>query len=167
MLSPAPLAELARADAATWLDRELHAASPTPVRDAGYGRDVRQALARRTQWLVDAELAERDGQRVRFAPQAMAMLERRELAAVGEGLSMELGKPMRDIALGERIEGQLVQRLDLKSGRYALIENGREFSLVPWQAVLARRVGQQVGGIMRPAGVDWQFGRGRVGPEIW
>lgn len=166
VLSPAPLAELTRAEAATWLDRELAAATPVPVRDAGFGRDVRQAMAQRTQWLIDAELAEREGQRVRFAPQAMAMLERRELTAIGEGLSRELGKPMRDLASGERIEGQLVRRLDLKSGRYALIENSREFSLVPWREALARRIGQQVSGIMRADGINWQFGRGRTGPEI-
>lgn len=166
VLSPAPLRDLVHADAATWLDRELQVAAPTPVRDAGYGRDVRQALAQRSQWLVEAELAERDGQQVRLLPQALATLERRELEALAEGLSKELGKPMRDLAPGERIEGQLVRRLDLKSGRFALIENAREFSLVPWREALSRRLGQQVSGIMRPAGVSWTFGRGRDGPEI-
>jgi hypothetical protein len=166
VLSPAPLAELAQADAATWLDRELQAASPTPVRDAGYGRDVRQALTQRAQWLIDAELAERDGQRVRLVPQAMETLERREVGVIAEGLSKELSKPMRELAPGEQIEGQLVRRLDLKSGRYALIENSHEFSMVPWRDVLARRVGQQVGGIMRGDSMTWHFGRSRIGPEI-
>lgn len=166
VLSPVPVAELARADAATWLDRELSSTTPTPVRDAGYGRDVRQALAQRTQWLIEAELAERDGQRVRFAQQAMALLERRELGAVAEGLAKELGKPMRDIAPGERIEGHLVRRLDLKSGRYALIENSREFSMVPWRPALEKQLGKQVAGIMRANGVNWGFGRGRSGLVI-
>ena len=166
VLSPAPLAELAHADAATWLDRELLAASPTPVRDAGYGRDVRQALAQRAQWLIDADLAERDGQRVRFVPQAMVTLERRELGAAADRLSKELGKPLREIAAGARIDGQLVRRLDLKGGRFALIENAREFSLVPWRDALSRRLGQQVSGIMRTDGINWRFGRDRAGLEI-
>jgi hypothetical protein len=166
ILSPAPLAELARADAATWLDRELSSSALTPVRDAGFGRDVRQALAQRAQWLIDAELAERDGQRLRFAPQAMATLERREMSVVAEALSKELGKPMRDLVSGERIEGQLARRLDLKSGRYALIENSREFSMVPWRDALSRRIGQQVAGIMRADGVNWRLERGRAGPDI-
>lgn len=166
VLSPAPLAELSRADAATWLDRELAAAAPLVVRDAGYGREVRQAMAQRTQWLIDAELAERAGDRVSLLPQALTTLERRELVTVGEGLSREFGKPMRGVVPGDRIEGQLVRRLDLKSGRFALIENSREFSLVPWRDALSRRLGQQVGGIVRADGINWQFGRGRGGPEI-
>lgn len=37
VLSAEPLGKLIGADAATWLDRELVAPEPTPLRDAGFG----------------------------------------------------------------------------------------------------------------------------------
>lgn len=166
LLSPAPLADLVRADAATWLDRELVSPIPVAIRDAGYGREVRQAIAQRSQWLIEAELAERIGQCVSLLPQALATLERREVAAIGVALSREVGKPMRELQAGNRVEGRLVRHVTLKSGRFALVENSREFSLVPWRSVLEKRIGAKVGGIMRTNGVSWRFGRDRTGPEI-
>src|SRR3546814_6626790 len=52
------------AEAATWLDRELVTDSPTPLRDAGFGREVSAAQAVRRQWLVAEQLAEEQGGRV-------------------------------------------------------------------------------------------------------
>lgn len=165
-LSIAPLEQLPEAEAATWLDREIAAATPILTRDAGFGRDVRAALVQRGQWLIDAGLAAREGQRVRLQPQALALLERREVGDVARGLSRELGKPWHEHSEGERIEGLLTRRVDLKSGAFATVENSREFSLVPWREVLTRRIGKKVAGIMRADGISWQFGRGRSGPEV-
>jgi len=38
--------------------------------------------------------------------------------------------------------------------------------LVPWRPMLERKIGQNIGGLMRTEGVDWKFGRGRSGPQI-
>jgi hypothetical protein len=48
----------------------------------------------------------------------------------------------------------------------AVIENSREFTLVPWRPVLERAIGKQVSGMMRGQDVSWTFGRQRSGPEI-
>ncbi|WP_425459686.1 relaxase/mobilization nuclease RlxS [Hankyongella ginsenosidimutans] len=64
-LSAIPLDKLPGTDAATWLDRELVAEAPVPVRDAGFGHEVRSAQAMRRQWLITEQLAdEQDGQTV-------------------------------------------------------------------------------------------------------
>jgi hypothetical protein len=55
----------------------------------------------------------------------------------------------------------VARRLDLASGRFALNENSREFSLVPWRPVLERAMGRPVSGVMREAGTSWAIGRGR------
>ncbi|MBO9712479.1 relaxase/mobilization nuclease RlxS [Sphingomonas sp.] len=166
LLSPTPLKQLARADAATWLDRELAADRPEPLRDAGFGREVRTALDVRRQWLVEQGLAEeRDGQ-LRVRVNLLAALQRRELLRVADQLSDELGRPFAEARNGERIEGRLARRLDLTSGQFALIEKSKEFTLVPWRPALEKQIGKEVGGIMRDDGVNWRFGRGRVGPEI-
>jgi hypothetical protein len=58
-------------------------------------------------------------------------------------------------------------RVNLSSGSFAVVENGREFSLVPWRPVLERQLGREVTGIMRDKGsISWTIGRGRQGPEI-
>ncbi|MEP9360074.1 relaxase/mobilization nuclease RlxS [Sphingomonas sp. KR3-1] len=166
ILSAAPLEQLRDADAATWVDRELASGDAQPIRDAGFGREVRSALAARRQWLVKHGLADSDGDRVRLRANALAALRRRELLRVGGQLSGELGKAFAEARPGDAIGGRLTRQIDLISGRFALVEKSREFTLVPWRPVLERQVGNQVGGIMRADGVNWQFGRGRAGPEI-
>lgn len=165
-LSTVPLEQLRSADAATWLDRELSSGDAHAVRDAGFGREVRGALAARRQWLVQQELADPDGERVRLRANALALLQRRELLRAGEQLSIELGKAFIEAQSGDPIEGRLLRHVNLASGRFALIEKSREFTLVPWRPVLERRLGNQVGGIMRGEGVNWQFDKARSGPEI-
>lgn len=165
-LSVVPVEQLARADAATWLDRELASDQPTPLRDVGFGREARSAMAVRRQWLVDQQLADGDGERVRFRANALAILQRRELLRVAVQLSDELGKPFAEARIGDAIEGRLARRVDLVSGKFALIERSREFTLVPWRPTLEKQLGKQVGGIMRADGINWRFGRGRGGPEI-
>lgn len=165
-LSTAPLEQLRGADGATWLDRELASGGVRAVRDAGFGREVRGELTARRQWLIEQDLADADGDRVRLRTNALAILQRRELLRVGEQLAGELGKAFHEAKAGDAIEGRLARRVDLKSGRFALVERSREFTLVPWRSVLEPHVGNQVGGIMRTDAVNWQFGRGRSGPEI-
>lgn len=165
-LSARPLDRLRGADAATWVDRELASQSPLPIRDAGFGRDVRAAMAGRQLWLVEQQLADVDGDRIRLRANAIMMLQRRELLRAGDELAGELGKPFAEMRAGDAIEGRLVRRVDLASGRFALVEKSREFTLVPWRPVLNRQIGRPVAGIMRSDGVSWGFGRGRNGPQI-
>ncbi|HSI95377.1 MAG TPA: DUF3363 domain-containing protein [Methylophilaceae bacterium] len=51
------------------------------------------------------------------------------------------------------------------SGRYAMLDDGVEASLVPWRPVIEQRLGQQIAATMRGSGVSWELGRQR-GPEI-
>lgn len=165
-VSAMPLSRLETADAATWLDRQIGAVTPVPVRDAGFGRDVRSALDARRQWLVEQELADVDGGKVRLRANAIMLLQRRELLGAGARLADELGKPFAEVQAGSPIEGRLTRRVDLSSGRFALVEQSREFTLVPWRPVLEKQIGNQVSGLMRTDGVNWRFGRSRTGLEI-
>ncbi len=165
-LSTRPLDQLCEADAATWVDRELASQSPMAIRDAGFGHEVRAAMAGRQQWLVEQQLADVYGVKVRLRANALAILERRELFRVADGLSAEFGKPYAEARTGSAVEGRLLRRIDLASGRYAVVESGRDFTLVPWRPVLERQLGQTVAGVMRADGISWRFGRGRSGPQI-
>lgn len=165
-LSPRPLEQLVRVDAATWLDREMISAEPMPLRDAGFGHDVREAQGRRRQWLVAQGLAQESGGGVSYRPGMIETLRRRELMRVGAQLSKGLGIPFAETETGGQVTGIYRRHIDMLSGRYALIEKSREFTLVPWRPVLERQAGKTVSGIVRGNGISWSFGRGRGGPSI-
>ncbi len=166
ILSAQPLSRLVEADAAGWLDRGLLATEPLALREAGFGAEVRDAQDRRRQWLIAQGLAEAAGSGTTYRQDLLATLQRRELLRVAGQLSEELGLSFAEPTSGTRIEGVLRRPVDLVSGRFALIEKSREFTLVPWRPVLERQLGQPVSGIMRGDGVNWSFGRGRQGPVI-
>lgn len=51
-LSSLPVSRQIAMDGATWLDRELISSEPTPLRKAGFGYKVSEALAKRQRWLI-------------------------------------------------------------------------------------------------------------------
>jgi hypothetical protein len=68
----------------------------------------------------------------------------------------------RSPAEGERVSGIYRQRVTLASGRFAMIDDGLGFQLVPWRPVLEQQLGRQVLGVMASNGtVDWSMGRRR------
>ena len=166
ILSAQALDRLVDADAATWLDREAVAIVPEQLRDAGFGRDVADAQARRRQWLIGQGFAAETDGAVTYRTGLIATLQRREVSKVAGQLSSELDLPFTEASIGARIDGVLRRSIDLTSGRFALVERSRDFSLVPWKPVLEPHVGKSVSGIVRGDGVNWTIGRGRSGPSI-
>jgi Protein of unknown function (DUF3363) len=158
-LSDLPLERQVGTMGATWLDRELLSQTPTATRDAGFGREVQDALARRQQWLIEQDLARVEQDQVSYGANLLRVLRRRELTQVGAQLSRELGLPFAEPYPGERIEGVYRRRVDLASGRFALIENSREFALVPWRQDLERHLDRAVSGIPRGDTFSWSLGR--------
>ena len=156
----------AGAEAATWLDKEIVAEKPTPLRDAGFGRAVHEALIRRQQWLIREGLARREGDRIFYRANLIGLLRRREMVRVAGQLSEELGLRYVDVDPGKRIGGIYRRKIELASGDLALIEKSREFALVPWHPSLERRRGRTVEGIMRRDRVSWKMGREREGPSM-
>src|SRR3546814_9290792 len=54
------------------------------------------------------------------------------------------------------------RRLTLASGRFAMMEDGLGFQLVPWRPALDPQLGKHISGTMAPGGgVDWSFGKQR------
>ena len=149
------------AEGATWLDRRLVARESAELSRAGFGAEVRAALDRRIDTLAEQGLARRDGDRVTFSRNLVGTLRNRELDAVGRRLASETGQAHLPAETGEHVSGVYRRRLSLASGRFAMIDNGLGFQLVPWIPSLERELGRQVNGIAGPGGVDWSFGRKR------
>lgn len=165
-LSLIPVDRQVLTDGATWLDRELVASDHHPLRDAGFGHEVRDALDQRRRWLIAQGLAEEEQGRVMVRANLLATLRQRELNRVAAQLSDELGLVYVEARSGERIEGIYRRPVELASGRVALVEHARDFTLVPWRPVLDRHLDKPVSGILRGDAVNWRIGRQRSGPSI-
>jgi type IV secretory pathway VirD2 relaxase len=147
---------------ATWLDRQL-LARESALSSGGFGAELRQAMDRRIDHLVEQDLARRQGQRVIFARDLLNTLRRRELDEAAARLSAETGLAHRPSAEGENVGGVYRLRVALASGRFAMIDDGLGFQLVPWRPALEQRLGQQVSGRLTPSdGIDWSFQRKRA-----
>src|SRR5271166_1032623 len=154
------LARQVTAPGATWLDHRLVEREPMPLYMGGFGREVRDAMIARAEHLADAGFASWQGQRIVLQRDLLATLRRRELDAVGAKLSAETGLPHLQAAAGENVAGTCRQRLSLTSGRFAMIDNGLGFQLVPWSPSLEKRLGRHVAGVARDSGgIEWAFER--------
>jgi hypothetical protein len=149
-------------EGATWLDRELTAREPQVIADSGFGRDVKSALQRRAERLVEMGYATVREGTVRIPPRTLANLEQREVDRVGREMASERGLTFTSSKTGEYVSGRLTGVAALASGRFAMLEDGLGFRLVPWQPILENRIGQFMSGIQRDSGgIDWDFGRKR------
>jgi type IV secretory pathway VirD2 relaxase len=147
---------------ATWLDRQNIAREPIALSEGGFGAEVRRAMERRADHLVEQGLGELHGQRVSFTPNLIDTLRRREVEALGQKLSAETGQPFNRARGGEYVTGSYRQRFTLASGRFAMIDDGLGFQLVPWTPSLEKHLGRHVSGVARnDDGIDWSFGRKR------
>ena len=149
------------APGATWLDRQLVSRERAEMSHIGFGGEVREALQRRIDHLVSEGLARRDGQRVIFAQQLIDTLRQRNLDAAAADIAIKSGLPYRPLKSGESVAGLYRERLNLASGRFAMIDDGLGFTLVPWKPSLERHLGEHVSGRVEPETVDWSFGRKR------
>ena len=150
------------APGATWLDHRLVEREPIPLSTGGFGREARDAIQARAEHLADHGLARRDGRRIILQRDLLSTLRRRELDAVGAQLSAETGLPHVKAAAGEHVSGTYRQRLTLVSGRFAMIDNGLGFQLVPWSREIERRLGQHIAGVAKDGGgIEWSLGRKR------
>jgi type IV secretory pathway VirD2 relaxase len=149
-------------DGATWLDRELTSPSRTPIAQAGFGRDAANAMERRKQALVDMGYASRlPNGGIRVPGDLLSCLERAEVTCVGRAMAAERGLAFKEAQIGGYVSGKLVGSTQLASGRFAMLDDGLGFSLVPWQPVLDKRLDQHITGVMRGGGVEWDFSRKR------
>jgi type IV secretory pathway VirD2 relaxase len=154
--------EQVKASGATWLDRQAVARTPTPLGSGGFGAEVRDALDRRAEFLVQEGLGERQSHGVRFKLGLIDTLQRRELDALGKQLAEESGLTFAPSKPGDHVSGSYRQRFALASGRFAMISDGLGFQFVPWSPSLEKHLGQQVSGISRDTGgIDWSFARKR------
>lgn len=87
-------------------------------------------------------LAERRGPRVVLARNLLSSLRDRELAEVGKVIQQQTGLIHRPLSNGEHANGVYRRSVQLASDRFAMLDDGMGFSLVPWRPVVEQRLGQ-------------------------
>lgn len=153
-----------QARGATWLDRQILKHAPDDGA-AGFASEAASAMSQRAGVLVRRGLASvRDGRLV-LAPGLLAKLQAEDLDAAAARLARRTQRPVHALAPGEAVKGVYQQRLDLASGRYAVIDDGLGFQLAPWRPALEAHRGKTVGGVLEPSGMRWSLGRER-GPSL-
>ncbi|MDX4953652.1 relaxase/mobilization nuclease and DUF3363 domain-containing protein [Delftia acidovorans] len=155
-----PIERQARVIGATWLDQQLIDGGKG-LGDLGFGSEAKDALRQRADFLVEQGLAERRGQRVILARNLLATLRGRELLTAVQGIAAETGLEHRPPADGQRVAGIYRRSVTLASGRFAMLDDGMGFSLVPWKPVIEQRLGQQLAATVHSRGVSWELGRQR------
>lgn len=156
-----PIERQARAMGATWLDQRLLDRA-ADIADTGFGGEVRRALGKRADYLKEQGLAERRGQRIVLARNLLETLRNRDIDQAARTIASETGLFHRMLKDGERVSGVYRRSLQLVSGRFAMLDDGIGFSLVPWNPVIESRLGKVISAILRGNTVSWDVGRSRT-----
>jgi type IV secretory pathway VirD2 relaxase len=152
-----------RSQGATWLDKQLVAREPEAFSATGFGKQVREALARREAVLLERGLASRADGAVRYRGGLLNALAQIEVAQVGRAYAQAAGGYFEPAEPDSTISGRYREKVQLDSGPYAVVETrGLGFALVPWRPVIEKQLGREVTARLEKGwGVTWELGRRR------
>jgi len=155
-----PIDKQVTALGATWLDQRLVDAD-APMANVGFGASVNAALRKRVEFLIEHGFVRREDGSAKLPSHLLTALRQRDLDSVAKEIAAETGMVHQPLLDGERTAGVYRRMVVATSGRFAMLDDGVGFSLVPWRPVLAQRVGQQLAATLRGDHVTWSFGRQR------
>jgi hypothetical protein len=155
-----PLEQQTRAVGATWLDRQLIAVDQAGA-GVGFGSAVRTALQVRVDFLVNEGMAQRRNGRLLLVRDLLAKLRERDVATAARAIAAESGLHYRAVGENGNAKGVYRRSVLLASGRFAVLDDGTGFSLVPWQPVIEPRLGKVISAMVRGGRASFEFGRQR------
>ena len=144
------LTQMESARGATWLDRAL-----MDGQSDGHPEQspFHQAAARRMRMLK--ELGVNTDKAGRPTDQGLRELRTMDMQDARKALSERLGKSHLPTLDFGTVEGTFTDTIDRPSGKFAIIERSREFSLVPWRPIMERRRGLSIVGQCSAGGISW------------
>lgn len=145
------ISEMTTARGATWLDEELKRGTLEEERTS---KQLLDAAAKRRIALRQMGFA--IGDEDRLFQHSINQLKVMDVKDAGEAQSRFLGKTYVPSSGASHIEGVFSKTIERPSGKFAVIERSREFTLVPWRPVMERRRGQSIIGRARGGGgISW------------
>ena len=156
-----PLNQLPPYDGPTWLDQMIVTNDAKSFSNVHFGTDVIKAIRARQNWLIDQGFGKFKGNQFVAKTDFMKTLQQRELQRTGATLSKQHNRNFVEPQQHQKIEGIYKRPIQLAMNKYALIERGRDITLVPWRPILERARGKVVSGVMRSKGVSWDITKKR------
>ena len=156
VLSHIALEELPRAVGKTWLDSELMSNAIHTTH--GFAEDVEAVKVQRRQFLMDEKLLGNDGV---VTDATLEKLEKMDLDALSKSLSSDLGKTYSPAPQSGHISGTYREAIQRPSGKYAVVEKSKEFSLVPWRETMDRNLGKSISGVIKGQSISWTLTQAR------
>jgi len=143
--SHVPFNDLASAEGATWLDRKLLSKQPENYREKGFGAEANRALKLRQRWLVQEGLMAEQTGRLIARRRMLDELMRREVSKVGASLAKATGIEHVSVSEMGKSGVNISRSVRLASGRFAVLQKGKRFALVPWQQTMRMRKAMGIG----------------------
>jgi len=124
----------------------------------GFGEDVEAAKIQRRQFLMERGLLAEKGA---VTEGTLKALEKLDLDAAAKRLSSTLGKAYMQAPEQGQISGTYREAIIRPSGKYAVIEKSKEFTLVPWRETMDRNLGKSISGSMKGQTISWTLNKAR------
>lgn len=157
VLARSSLHELSTTIGKTWLDEDLKNDGQNG-RYEGFGEEVEAAKAQRRQFLIQRGLlADKEA----VSETTLKALETLDLDAASKRLSSALGKPYVQAPERGQISGTFREAIVRPSGKYAVIEKSKEFTLVPWRETMDRNLGKTLSGNIKGQTISWTLTKAR------
>lgn len=86
-------------------------------------------------------------------------LRTEDLSEAGAPVAAKTGSTFRPMQKDARVSHIYRCRHVLVSGRFAMLDAGIGFTLVPWKPVIEKRLGRTMSAFVRGASVSWMFAR--------
>ena len=150
--------QMEKARGVTWLDRKI-------ASDGGEFKpssEIGSAIARRKRVLAELGVGRsRDGI---FDKDMLEDLQSLDLRDAARSLAQSTGKSYAPLGGRREIDGIYREAIERPSGKFAVIERSREFTLVPWRPIMERRLGRSISGRVSAGGISWDVAE-RTGPS--
>lgn len=143
-----PIDQLATRNAMTWLDQEHHR------RGIGaFANQVGNAREDRKAHLVETGILKSRASHLTKAQ--MHLLQARERNQAGKTEAGSSKRAYVFVEQGETFNGAYEKPVDLAQGRFAIVGNAREFTLVPWRPGIERHRGKPLTAKGTGTGIGW------------
>ncbi|NQY98964.1 MAG: DUF3363 domain-containing protein [Henriciella sp.] len=150
-----------RAFGETWLDQQLAGQAVEPIGDAGLGGDIRSAMDDRMRRHFQRGIVN-DRNTKELSDNHLKLLQKEGMLHASLDITKETGLTYRAIKPGDRIEGTFKRVHQTEHAKFAVIDRGREFSLVPWKRELEKLRDRPIEITMsRSRSIAWTIGRTR------
>ena len=149
------IAQMQRARGATWLDKRLSEQGFSGLEDSGF----QNALKKRQ--MVLKEMGHGFSEDGRLAKTALEDLRQTDLRDAATKISETINKPYAALGDNKVVEGVYREAIDRPSGKFAVIERAKDFTLVPWRPVMERGLGRSIKGRISASGISWDVTKQR------